>query len=242
MLSLHSAALTDLGLVRRENEDRFLHDETIALFGVADGVGGLPGGAEAAQFAADELASALRAVPAGVEADLPAIIRTINDGVGRLGRQISPQTGIGTTLTAGVVRDGVLRIGHVGDSRAYLSRGGALRRITEDHSVENEVRRRRAMGELVPFRESQRNALTRCLGQPTPLEVDVFTETLAAGDRVIFCTDGVTRLVVEREMGELLAQAATPKEAVEKLVQLAVRRGGPDNATAVALFAESSGR
>jgi protein phosphatase len=242
MLSLHSAALTDVGRVRRENEDRFLHDEAAALFGVADGVGGLPGGAEAAQFAVEELAAALRAVPAGTDADLPAIIRTINDGVVRLGRQISPQTGIGSTLTAGSVRGGMLRIGHVGDSRAYLSRNGALRRITEDHSVENEVRRRRAMGEMVPYRESQRNALTRCLGQPTPLEVDVFTETLAAGDRVVFCTDGVTRLVTEREMGDLVAQASSPKDAVEKLVQLAVRRGGPDNATAVALFAEPPGK
>ena len=242
MLTLHSSALTDVGRVRRENEDRFLHDESAALFGVADGVGGLPGGGEAAQLAVDELSAALRAVPAGTEADLPAIIRAINDSVVRLGQQISPQTGIGTTLTAGSVRGGILRIGHVGDSRAYLSRGGVLKRITEDHSVENEIRRRRALGEMVTYRESQRNALTRCLGQPTPLEVDVFTETLAAGDRVVFCTDGVTRLVTDREMGEIVAKATSPKEAAETLVQLAVRRGGPDNATAVALFAAPAGK
>jgi protein phosphatase len=114
-----------------------------------------------------------------------------------------------------------------------------LKRITEDHSLENEVRRRRAMGELVSYRESQRNALTRCIGQPTPLEVDVFSETLAAGDRVLFCTDGITRLVPDRELGEMLAAAASPQAVVESLVQLAVRRGGPDNATAVALFADA---
>lgn len=239
MLILRSAALTDVGRVRSENEDRLLHDEAAGIYGVADGVGGLPGGAEAAQLAKEGLSNALRSVPAGTEADLPAIFRALNEGVRLLGQRINPQTGIATTLTAGLVRAGVLLIGHVGDSRAYLSRGGVLRRITEDHSVENEVRRRRAMGEMISYRESQRNALTRCIGQPPPLEVDVYRETLAAGDRVLFCTDGITRLVPDRELGEVLAAAASPHAAVESLVQLAVRRGGPDNATAVALFAEA---
>ena len=239
MLIFRSAALSDVGRVRSENEDRFLHDEAAGFYGVADGVGGLPGGAEAAQLAIDELAAALRAVPAGQEADLPAAFRTLNESVRLLGQRMNPQTGIATTLTAGLVRAEVLRIGHVGDSRAYLSRKGLLKRITEDHSLENEVRRRRAMGELVSYLESQRNALTRCIGQPTPLEVDVFSETLAAGDRVLFCTDGITRLVPDRELGEMLAAAASPQAVVESLVQLAVRRGGPDNATAVALFADA---
>ena len=239
MLIFRSAALSDVGRVRSENEDRFLHDEAAGFYGVADGVGGLPGGAEAAQLAIDELAAALRTVPAGQEADLPAAFRTLNESVRLLGQRMNPQTGIATTLTAGLVRAEVLRIGHVGDSRAYLSRKGLLKRITEDHSLENEVRRRRAMGELVSYRESQRNALTRCIGQPTPLEVDVFSETLAAGDRVLFCTDGITRLVPDRELGEMLAAAASPQAVVESLVQLAVRRGGPDNATAVALFADA---
>lgn len=239
MLNFRSAALSDVGRVRSENEDRFLHDQAAGFYGVADGVGGLPGGAEAAQLAIEELAAALRAVPAGQEADLPAAFRALNESVRLLGQRMNPQTGIATTLTAGLVRAGVLRIGHVGDSRAYLSRQGVLKRITEDHSLENEVRRRRAMGELVSYRESQRNALTRCIGQPAPLEVDVFSETLTTGDRVLFCTDGITRLVPDRELGEMLAAAASPQAAVESLVQLAVRRGGPDNATAVALFADA---
>ena len=118
---------------------------------------------EAAQLAVDELSAALRAVPAGTEADLPAIIRAINDSVVRLGQQISPQTGIGTTLTAGSVRGGILRIGHVGDSRAYLSRGGVLKRITEDHSVENEIRRRRALGARRPLPAQSYRAQRRLL-------------------------------------------------------------------------------
>lgn len=239
MLKFRSAALSDIGLVRQENEDRFLCDEADGYFGVADGVGGLPGGAEAAERAVERLLAALRAAGATGMVDLPACFQAVNREVRELGRQLSPETGIGTTLTAGLLSSDVLQLGHVGDSRAYLSRGGELRRLTEDHSVENEARRRRAQGQLLPYRESQRNALTRCIGQPDDPEVDVITLPLAAGDRVLFCTDGVTRLVLERELGGMLAAARSPQEAVDSLVQLAVRRGGPDNATAVVLFAES---
>jgi len=239
MLKFRSAALSDIGLVRQENEDRFLRDEAAGYFGVADGVGGLPGGAEAAERAVERLLAALRAAGATGVVDLPACFQAVNREVRELGRQLSPETGIGTTLTAGLLRNDVLQLGHVGDSRAYLSRGGDLRRLTEDHSVENEARRRRAQGQLLPYRESQRNALTRCIGQPDDPEVDVITLPLAAGDRVLFCTDGVTRLVLERELGGMLAAARSPQEAVESLVQLAVRRGGPDNATAVVFFAET---
>lgn len=239
MLKFRSAALSDIGLVRQENEDRFLRDEAAGCFGVADGVGGLPGGAEAAERAVERLLAALRAAGATGVVDLPACFQAVNREVRELGRQLSPETGIGTTLTAGLLRSDVLQLGHVGDSRAYLSRGGDLRRLTEDHSVENEARRRRAQGQLLPYRESQRNALTRCIGQPDDPEVDVITLPLAAGDRVLFCTDGVTRLVLERELGGMLAAARSPQEAVESLVQMAVRRGGPDNATAVVFFAET---
>ena len=239
MLKFRSAALSDLGLVRQENEDRFIHDEVAGWFGVADGVGGLPAGAEAAERAVERLIAALRAAGTAGEVDLPAWFRAVNREVRELGRQLSPETGIGTTLTTGLVRNDVLHLGHVGDSRAYLSRGGELRHLTEDHSVENEARRRRAQGQILPYRESQRNALTRCIGQPDDPEVDVIAQPLSAGDRVLFCTDGVTRLVLERELGGMLAAARSPQDAVESLVQLAVRRGGPDNATAVALFVEA---
>jgi len=239
MLSIRAAALSDIGRVRRENEDRYLFDEKAFIFGVADGVGGLPGGAEAAQLTVDEIAGGLYAQPNDKEPNLVTIVQHANEMVGHLGAKLSPAMGIGSTLTFGVFSGDKLRIGHVGDSRAYAARGREFSRLTEDHSVENEARMRRARGEVVYYHEANRNALTRCIGQPSPLEVDVFSETLAAGDRVLFCTDGITRLVPDRELGEMLAAAASPQAAVESLVQLAVRRGGPDNATAVALFADA---
>lgn len=238
MLSLRAAALSDIGRVRRENEDRFLLDEKGMIFGVADGVGGLPGGAEAAQLAVDEIADAL-ADAAEKPANLVAVVHRANRAVAALGQSISPTMGIGTTLTLGRVHDRVLTIAHVGDSRAYGVRGREFLRLTEDHSVENEARLRRARGEVVFYHEANRAALTRCIGQPTPPEVDVIARPLVAGDRYLFCTDGVTRMLPDSELATLLANGDAPQSIIDHVVTLAVRRGGPDNATGVVVFVDS---
>jgi len=239
MPSIRAAALTDIGRVRRENEDRFLFDEKALVFGVADGVGGLPGGGEAAELTAEEIGGALANVPLEAEPDLVTIVQRANQTVATLGAKLSPALGIGTTLTAGCIRQNLFKIAHVGDSRCYTARNGHFMRITEDHSVENEARLRRSRGEVVYYHEANRNALTRCIGQPTPPEVDTISRPLVAGDRYIFCTDGVTRMLPDAELGSLLQGAADPKAAVEEIVNLAVRRGGPDNATAVAVFIDA---
>jgi protein phosphatase len=239
MLSLRAAALSDIGRVRRENEDRCIFDEQARIFGVADGVGGLPGGGEAAQLTADRVVAAVGALPAGPDPDLTGAVHRVNEAVVALGRKMSPSMGIGTTLTFGCVRHGTLKIAHVGDSRCYGLRNRELLRITEDHSVENEARLRRARGEVVYYHETNRNALTRCIGQPTPPDVDLISLTLAAGDRYLFCTDGVTRMIPDPELKNLLAQPGDPAAAIAEIVQLAVRRGGPDNATGVVVFVDS---
>ena len=240
MLSIRTAGLSDIGRIRRENEDRFLLDEKGLLFGVADGVGGLPGGAEAAQRAIDSFAQSMQTLADGREPDLVAMVRQANEAVATLGQRISPSMGIGTTLTVGCIRGSRLLIAHVGDSRCYAGHVGEFVRITEDHSVENEARLRRARGEVVYYHESNRNALTRCIGQPSPLEVDLVSRTLGKGDRIIFCTDGVTRMIPDSELGAMLMNSDSPQIAVEEIVRLAVRRGGPDNATAVAIFVDSA--
>ncbi|MBL9201340.1 MAG: serine/threonine-protein phosphatase [Opitutaceae bacterium] len=240
MLSLRAAALSDIGRVRRENEDRCILDDSARVFGVADGVGGLPGGGEAAQLAAEALVEALKANPAGAEPDLTEAVHRVNDSVIRLGRKMSPTMGIGTTLTFGCVWRDALKIAHVGDSRAYGLRHGQMARLTEDHSVENEARLRRARGEVVYYHEANRNALTRCVGQPTPPEVDIVARVLAAGDRYLFCTDGITRMVSDDELGAMLGLPDNPRDAITEIVNLAVRRGGPDNASGVVVFVDSA--
>lgn len=237
MLSLRAAALSDIGRVRRDNEDRYLLDEKSRLFGVADGVGGLPGGAEAAQLAVDQIAAGAKSD--GTEPNLVALVQRANQAVADLGLKVSPSMGIGTTLTVGHVHGVVLTIAHVGDSRCYGLRGGQLTRLTEDHSVENEARLRRARGEVVYYHEANRNALTRCIGQPSAPEVDLIPRPLLAGDRYLFCTDGVTRMIPDSELGSILAKFDTPKGAIEDIVNLAVRRGGPDNATGVVVFVDA---
>lgn len=234
MLTLHAAAATDIGRVRRENQDRFLLDAAGRLFGVADGIGGLPGGAEAAQLAVEAFVRWM-AADASADPDLAAALREANESVALLGRRISPAVGIGTTLTVGSLAGSSLRLAHVGDSRCYAWRAGKLELLTEDHSVENEARRRRAQGEKVYYQASHRGALTRCIGQPPPLEVDVTVRPLQPGDRYVFCTDGISRLVADLELRDLLAAATEPQSVVDRLVEVALQRGGPDNATAVAV-------
>ncbi|MEO6244630.1 MAG: protein phosphatase 2C domain-containing protein [Opitutaceae bacterium] len=239
MLSLRAAALTDIGRVRRENEDRYLLDEKTMVFGVADGVGGLPGGGEAAQCAVDEIAAEIRTRRLETESEFVAAVQQVNTTVAALGQRMSPSMGIGTTLTFGCIHDGALTLAHVGDSRAYGVRDRELVRLSEDHSVENEARLRRARGEVVYYHEANRNALTRCIGQPTPPAVDVIVRPLAAGDRYVFCTDGVTRMLPDTDIRVIMNRFEDPQATVNELVSLAVRRGGPDNATAVVMFIDA---
>lgn len=234
MITLRAAALTDIGRVRQRNEDRYLLDLDTRVFGIADGVGGLPGGADAAQRAVDEVAAALR--EAGPTPDYTAIVHQVNQSVHTLGIKLSPSMGIGSTLTFGQIRDNLMHLVHVGDSRCYGYRQGRIQLLTEDHSVENEAKARRARGETVYYHEANRNALTRCIGQPTPPLVDLIERTLEVGDRYLFCTDGVTRLVRDAELTDMIDRDASPEDVLEEIISLAVRRGGPDNATGVIVF------
>jgi serine/threonine protein phosphatase PrpC len=239
MTILRAACFSDIGKVRKENEDRMIFDEKAQLFGVADGVGGLPGGGEAAQETVEVVTAGVLATGPDAELDLKAIVTSANDCVVALGMKLSPGLGIGSTLTMACVRGSRLKLAHVGDSRAFSWRAGEFLCLTEDHSVENEARRRRARGEVVYYSESQRGALTRCIGQSLPPEVDLADLPVLPGDRYIFCTDGVTRLISERELRDVVGHAGSPTEIARGLVELAVQRGGPDNATVVAVIVDS---
>ena len=236
MTLIRSAALSDIGRVRRKNEDRYLHDEQALVFGVADGVGGLPGGAEAAQRTVDEIKERILNTPEGATPDLAAIIHQANSLIHHLGETLSPVMGIGSTLTFGLIRDRHLHLAHVGDSRCYSWRNGEFVALTDDHSVENEARMRRAKGEVVYYHEANRNALTRCMGQPGTPQVDLLERPLRAGDRYLFCTDGVTRMVRDDELADLIAKPGEPEEILREMITMAIRRGGPDNATGVLVF------
>lgn len=235
---LRAAALSDLGAVREENEDRWLCDPGLGLFGVADGLGGLPRGAEAAQAAVAEVERAFQELPAGAVPDLDAIVQRANRIVAALGRALSPELGMATTLTFAHQSDWAFHLAHVGDSRCYAWSGGKLSRLTEDHSVENEARRQARAGHPIPYPPGMRAALTRCVGQAGALEVDFISRSLRPGDRILFCTDGVTRVIPDHELGAILVRHQDPASVLRRLIALTLERGGPDNATGVLLFVD----
>jgi serine/threonine protein phosphatase PrpC len=163
-----------------------------------------------------------------------------NSAVQRLGQLVSPETGIGTTVSCGLFRAGRVWLAHVGDSRGYLLRDGKLSPVTEDHTVATEARRNNASSDYLLLHPHSAHTLTRCVGQPTPLDTDLAEHTLEAGDRWLFATDGVTRMVPDEELAELIGRAEEPDKILEAMIALALERGGTDNATAVLVIVDEA--
>jgi protein phosphatase len=218
-LDLRFASRTDIGRHRLQNEDQCLIVPGASLFGVADGVGGLPAGETASALACKTLERELTD-PAGASAGAPdRLVRAVhraNDAVVVSGWQISPATGIATTLTIGQFLGDRAIIAHVGDSRCYAWTGGEFVRLTEDHS--------------------EMHALTRCIGQRQPLNVDLIERPLTPGDRYLFCTDGLSGEVSDSELAVLTRQAVEPEAIAQKLIAVALARGGADNISAVLVY------
>jgi protein phosphatase len=144
-------------------------------------------------------------------------------------------TGMGTTLTAALITPQGLHLAHVGDSRAYLLRGGTLRQLTEDHTLINRMIR---TGEITPDEAEvhpHRNVLLRVLGTEADVEVDEQDVGLLDGDRVILCSDGLTNMITEDQLLAIAGAAPTPQDAADRLVRAANRAGGIDNITVVVL-------
>lgn len=219
--------------MRQQNEDRFLQDDALAAYGVADGVGGLPGGAVAAQITMEALHAAIARRSPKSAADLCPMVLQINAAVSVVGERMSPAVGIGTTLTFGVCTQGRLLLAHVGDSRCYRLREHRFELLTEDHSVENEARHRRARGENVRYADRYSQALTRCIGQPSDPAVDVSEHALEMGDVILFATDGISRVLAGAEIARIIASDAPLENRLATLIESTNERGGPDNATAV---------
>jgi serine/threonine protein phosphatase PrpC len=237
-MRLRSASLTDIGKVREENEDRFLCDDGRRLYAVADGIGGLAGGAQAAEEAIAQLAALAAGQPADGDWDFQSLFAEINRRVATVGRSIDTTFGIGTTLTVVRLRDAHLNIAHVGDSCAFLRRGERFEKLTHDHTMENEMRARSGHS-LVFLNPRTRNALTRCIGQPVTPKAELLTLPVADGDRLLVCSDGITRYLHEQEISEAMVRAAEPVDALAQLVTAANDRGGHDNVTGVAVFIDA---
>src|SRR5947208_1154935 len=191
------------------------------------------GGHRAGEVASATALEALRAAVASGQ-QLPDAIEGANDAVLEKSESDQELHGMGTTLTAGMLgTDGDLVVGHVGDSRAYLVRDGELTQITNDHSLVEEMVRG---GELTPEQAEvhpQRSIITRALGIDPRVDVDVYPIELQPGDRILFCSDGLTTMERQDEMASILAREHDPKRAAQLLVDAANAAGGEDNVTAV---------
>ena len=223
---------TDTGRQRHANEDSYFVRPPV--FVVADGMGGAQAGEVASKAAADAFG---RELPAGApEAVLREVIEGANSEIFEMARRDPSVAGMGTTITAAIVNaeaDSVA-IGHVGDSRAYRLRNGRLERLTRDHSLVEEMRRKGQITDEQAEDHPQRSIITRALGPEPRVEVDVQSVPALPGDVFLLCSDGLTTMVGEDRLGEILRQSPTLDAAVRDLVAAANDAGGRDNITAVA--------
>jgi len=239
-LTWRAAGDTHVGRVRKGNEDAFLVDADRGVFLVADGMGGHAAGEIASALATEAVGGTLVAgVDQGLQADAlaAAMVESFRAADRAISRHVlsAPDTkGMGTTVTAIVVcTDGTYRLGHIGDSRAYLMRGGKLAQITTDHTwVQREV----DAGRITPSaarRHPFSHIVTRALGADGPADPDLLSGELQPGDLLLLCSDGLTGMVPDRALGKLLPLEVRLEDRVAQLIAAANQRGGRDNITAV---------
>jgi serine/threonine protein phosphatase PrpC len=226
-----SAGLTQTGNVRRSNEDSFLLRSP--LFMVADGMGGALAGELASRMCAEAFAELDLIEHQGEEA-LRATIGVANRRIWERSRTDAEASGMGTTVTAALVgENGVVTFAHVGDSRAYLLRDGALQRLSEDHSLVHELMRQGELSEAEAEHHPQRSVITRALGTDEEVQIDTFALETQPGDVLLLCTDGLNTMISEQEIAGALASAASATDIARRLVRAALKAGGDDNVTAV---------
>src|SRR3954447_24841669 len=219
------------GRQRRANEDSVYARSP--LFVIADGMGGAQAGEVASGLAVETLAQGLPDGEGTVQDRLADRVVEANAAIYEKSRTSMERAGMGTTLTAAYVDADEAAIAHVGDSRAYLFRDGTLRRLTDDHSLVEEFRRQGKLTEEEARDHPQKSIITRALGPEPFVEVDRQTLPLRDGDVLLLCSDGLTGMITEEAVRNLLADGATLEESGKALVDAANDAGGRDNITVV---------
>lgn len=248
---------THVGRVREANEDSYLVQAVVShtqsqsgqmgIFIVADGMGGVQAGEQASALAVKQTAKVITEQLNHwnidqADIDLAVLLRdaikSANLLIHETARQQVALAGMGTTITAAVVRENFVHIGHVGDSRAYLVNQQAIEKITRDHSL---VGRLLEIGQITPEEAAvypQRNLIYRSLGTYPEVEVDFYQRPLRPGDSILLCSDGLTNHLEDREIAEIVRAHVDPQIACQELINLTNARGGEDNITVLIIRLE----
>ena len=227
---VEQAGRTDVGRQRTANEDSLVVQPP--LFAVADGMGGAKAG-EVASAVAVQAVEGARESGEPAEAQLAGIVRDANRRIYDLAVADESRRGMGTTLTLAKVHGDEVSLAHVGDSRAYRLRDGQLGQLTRDHSLVAELERSGQITAEAAEHHPQRSIITRALGPEPDVEVDTYTLAGRDGDVFLICSDGLTSMISDDEVGSILRSASTLDGAADALVRAANQSGGKDNITVI---------
>lgn len=227
---------TDVGLKRATNQDAFLVNHELGLFVVADGMGGHSGGEVASTMAVQTMEEVIKRAHTEKSTISPKALllngyREASARIFARSEREQPQLkGMGTTMVTALYRNGVLYLGNVGDSRAYLHASPHFWQVTEDHSLINEQIRAGILREETAHRFVGRNVITRSVGFEKTVDCDIVERNLSVGETFLICSDGLTGLVSDSRLAEICKISST-KEIVKRCVEEAKRNGGDDNVT-----------
>jgi protein phosphatase len=245
---LEIAGKTDPGKVRERNEDSIGLDPELGLYVVADGMGGHNSGEVASglatemilKFGQDILGGDKEVIPPGSDETLSVrarqvvhCVKSANEIIYGKSKAFAKNNGMGTTVVVVLGDSKSITVGHVGDSRLYRLRANKLEQITEDHSLVMDQVKSGLLTKEQADKSNLQNILTRALGTEPEVAVDVQDVPVEPGDIFCICSDGLTKMVSDKELAEVLAEYSSPIEAVDKLIQMSNDGGGVDNVTVV---------
>lgn len=255
-MQIDACGKTDKGLTRPNNEDRYAICEEPALLVVADGMGGHAAGEIASQIAIEATLDQVKKIHAGdvqIEAPGPpglseeanqlgAAIRAANQVIFQAAKNNTAWRKMGTTIAAVWLLSGEPRavIAHVGDSRVYLIRDTAIQQLTKDHSIIGEQLRQGLLSREEARHSQIKNFITRALGQNQELEVELGELVIRPGDLLLLCTDGLSSMVTDQEILDIVSQKNELAAKCDKLIEQAINNGGRDNVTVILAQSRSS--
>jgi serine/threonine protein phosphatase PrpC len=249
-MQLFAEGRTDIGLVRQNNEDNYYLDISSGLLVVADGMGGHASGEVASKMATDVIRDYFKNISEGrapvvgkyredcseMTNRIGSAVRLANMAVFEAAKSNLKLQGMGTTIAAVLVNENKLSIAHVGDSRVYLLRAGDIEQLTDDHSIVYEQVRRELITREQANKSEMKNILTRAVGIAPEVEVDFNELTLADGDALILCSDGLSSMVSDDDILSAVVLTDNPAETCGKLIDMANKNGGRDNITVITAY------